>query len=501
MSHPSDRTAARRARRAQRLQNLPDLDLPHIRPRLTLLDRDDCLRLHDASLRVLRETGVRVYSAAGLALLRGAGAHVEDDLVKLPPSLVEWALAAAPPTFCLYARDAGQTSEAPAITLDGEGVYFGPGSDTLHYLDPRTGAHRDFQRADVAACIRVCDALPEIGFVMSVGIPRDVPTQTYFRHQFAIMLRNTTKPIVFVCANRADMEVIRAMAAAAAGGDEQLRRHPTLLLYSEPTTPLQHSVEATEKLLFCAEHAIPVVHSPAPMMGGTAPVTVAGAAVLGNAEMLSGLVMHQLQRPGAPFLYGHGVHHLDMKAMVSVYGAPEFQLARMLAAAMGRFYRLPVWGYAGHTDSKVVDGQAAADAQFAVLVALLAGTNLNHDVGYIESGLGASPELMVLTDEIIAQTRHFARGVRLDDDALAVDVINQVGPGGEFMSHAHTLANWRSLWVPQLFDRQRLDPWREAGSKDVGARLREQTIALMDSHTPPPLPPAVDAEIARLLQE
>lgn len=497
MTHDPDRALARRIRRARRLQALPDIDLPHIRPQLTLLSRADCLRIHEASLQVLRQTGVRVYSEAGLALLRQAGAQVDGDLVKLAPSLVEWALTAAPPAFNLYTRG----TEQVAIRLDGEGVYFGPGSDTLHYLDPRTGEHRDYQRADVAACIRVCDALPEIGFVMSVGIPRDVPVQTYFRHQFALMLRNTTKPIVFVCANRADMEVIRAMAAAAAGGDEKLRQYPTLLLYSEPTTPLQHSVEATEKLLFCAEHAIPVVHSPAPMMGGTAPVTVAGAAVLGNAEMLSGLVMHQLRQAGAPYLYGHGVHHLDMQEMVSVYGAPEFQHARLLAAAMGRFYGLPVWGYAGHTDSKLVDGQAAADAQFSVLIALLAGTNLNHDVGYIESGLGASPELMVLTDEIIAQTRHFTRGVRLDDGALAVDVIDQVGPGGQFMTHDHTLTHWRNLWVPRLFDRRRLDPWREAGAKDITARLRERTLALMDEHEAPPLPPSVDGELTRLLAE
>ena len=495
MTNNSDRAAARWARRAQRLQDLPDIDLPHIRPQLTMLSRSDCLKIHEASLRVLRETGVRVFCEAGLALLRQAGAQIEGDLVKLPPSLVEWALAAAPPAFNLYARGTDQV----AVQLDGRSVYFGPGSDTLHYLDPRTSTHRDFQSVDVADCIRVCDALPEIGFVMSVGIPRDEPTPTYFRHQFGIMLRNTTKPIVFVCADRADIEVIHAMAAAVAGGEEQLRRHPSLLLYSEPTTPLQHGVEATEKLLFCAEHAVPVVHSPAPMMGGTAPVTVSGAAVLGNAEMLSGLVMHQLQKAGSPFLYGHGVHHLDMRDMVSVYGAPEFQLARMLAAAMGRFYSLPVWGYAGHTDSKVVDGQAAADVQFSVLIALLCGTNLNHDVGYIESGLGASPELMVLTDEIIAQSRHFSQGVRLDDEALAVDVIDEVGPGGQFMSHEHTLANWRGLWVPQLFNRQRLDPWREAGARDVSDRLREQTIALMDEHVVPPLPAGAEAELTRLL--
>ncbi|RME48152.1 MAG: trimethylamine methyltransferase, partial [Caldilineae bacterium] len=238
---------------------------------------------------------------------------------------------------------------------------------------------------------------------------------------------------------------------------------------------------------------------PAPMMGGTAPITLAGAVALGNAEMLSGLVMHQLQNPGAPFLYGHGVHHLDMKEMVSVYGAPEFQLARVMAAEMGRFYHLPVWGYAGHSDSKLPDGQAAADAQFSVLVALLARTNLNHDVGYLESGLCNSPEMMVLTNELISQTRRFVEGVRLDDEALALDVIDGVGPGGEFMSHDHTMAHWRELWLPQLFDRQIVDKWEKAGGKDLNARLREATIALLDEHQPEPLPEAVEAEIEAIL--
>jgi trimethylamine---corrinoid protein Co-methyltransferase len=326
-----------------------------------------------------------------------------------------------------------------------------------------------------------------------------VPTQTYYRYQFATMIQNTTKPIVVVCDGREDIEAIANMAAAAAGGMDKLSQYPTFLVYAEPTTPLQHSLEAVDKLLFCAEHKIPVTHSPAPMMGGTAPITIAGAVVLGNAEMLSGLVMHQLQNPGAPFLYGHGVHHLDMKEMISVYGAPEFQLARVMSAEMGRFYGLPVWGYAGHSDSKVVDGQAAADAQFAVMVALMAKTNLNHDVGYLESGLTNSPEMMVLTNEIISQTRRFTAGIRLDDEALALDVIDSVGPGGEFLSTDHTMAHWRELWLPQVFDRQRLEPWQEQGKKNVNARLREKTIALMDDHQIEPLPDSIVQEIDTIL--
>jgi trimethylamine--corrinoid protein Co-methyltransferase len=460
-----------------------------------MLTREDCLRVHRASCAILRRTGVRVFHEPARLLLQDAGAQVSDDLVKIPPSLVEWALAGAPAAFQLY----GRLPTAPNLTLDGNHVYFGPGSDTFRYLNPRNGERHDFRLADLADCYRLCDALPEIGFVMSIGVPRDVAPERYFWHQFANMLRHTGKPMVIVCDSLADMEAMTAMAAASVGGMDNLREKPTILLYSEPTTPLQHSEQATAKLLFCARQSIPITHSPAPMMGGTAPITIAGAVALGNAELLSSLLMHQLQNQGAPFLYGHGVHHLDMKSMVSVYGAPEFQLARVMAAEMGRFYQLPVWGYSGHTDSKVVDAQAAADAQFSVMTALLARTNLNHDVGYIESGLGTSPELILLTNEIISQTRRFTAGVRLDDDALALDVIDEVGPGGEFLTTNHSMRQWRDLWLPQLFDRQRLEPWQEDGSPWLNVRLREAVVSIMDSHQVEPLPASAEAEIEHIL--
>ncbi len=497
MPHPKRPARRRQRRREPMTQAAPLPDLPRLRPQLRMLERNDCLRLHQASCDILRRTGVTVYHPPAIDLLRQAGAVIEGTLVKISPSLVEWALASVPGSFNLYKR----ASDEVAIRLDGEQVAFGPGSDTLRYLDPRSHERRDFRLADEADCIRLCDALPEIGFVMSVGIPRDVPNEVYYRHQFATMLRHTTKPIVFVCNNLADIEAIGGMAAAAAGGMENLAHRPNLLLYSEPSTPLQHSDDATAKLLYCAENRIPVTHSPAPMMGGTAPVTLAGAVALGNAEVLSSLVIHQLQNPGAPFLYGHGVHHLDMKEMISVYGAPEFQLARVMAAEMGRFYQLPVWGYSGHTDSKLVDAQAAADAQFAVMTALLAKTNLNHDVGYLESGLTGSPEMMVLTNEIISMTRRFTEGVRIDSETLATDVIHDVGPGGEFLSHDHTLSHWRQLWLPHLFDRQRLDKWTEQGSKTTEDRLRAMTISLLEEHQVEPLPEGVEAEIEHILHK
>jgi trimethylamine--corrinoid protein Co-methyltransferase len=411
--------------------------------------------------------------------------------------MVEWALGRAPSRIGLCRRG----SDEVVAPLEGREVNFGPGSDCPNYLDPRSGEHRPFATADVIDCIHVVDALPQLQFCMSMGIPSDLGEANAYRQQFALMLQHTTKPIVFVCDDRADCEAIAAMAAAAAGGIEELRLNPTLLLYSEPSTPLQHSETATGKLLYMAEQSLPIVHSPAPMMGGTAPVTLAGGLALGNAETLSSLVLHQLRRPGAPFVYGSGLHHMDMRTTISVYGAPEFQLARVAVAEMGRFYDLPTWGYAGHSDSCAMDEQAAADATFSILVALLAGNNLVHDVGYLEAGLTTSPEMIVFSDEVIAMMRRFMGGISLDADALALEVVDAVGPGGDFLTERHTLKHFRELWQPALFDRRRYEEWAAAGCRRLGARLRERTVALIEEHEPEPLPGAVLAEIEHILAQ
>jgi trimethylamine---corrinoid protein Co-methyltransferase len=474
-------------------------------PRLEMLSREQCETIHRASLEILRRTGVRIYHAGALELLRETDAIISDEqqaaggsrqaLVRFPPGLVEWALRQAPSRISLCHRGSSQV----AAPLEGREVSFGPGSDCPNYLDPRTGARRAFTRADVIDCVHLVDALPTLDFCMSMGIPADLGTANAYRQQFALMLEHTTKPIVFVCDDRADCEVIAALASAAAGGMAQLRLNPTLLLYSEPSTPLKHSETATGKLLYMAEQSLPIVHSPAPMMGGTAPVTLAGGLALGNAEVLSSLVMHQLTRPGAPFVYGSGLHHMDMKTTISVYGAPEFQLARVAVAEMGRYYGLPTWGYAGHSDSCTMDEQAAADSAFSVLIALLAGSNLVHDVGYLEAGLTTSPEMILLTAELISMVRRFTGGMTLDAEALALEVIDRVGPGGDFLTQKHTLNHFRKLWQPALFDRRRFEEWVAAGRLPLGRRLQERTVALIEEHEPEPLPPGVHEEVAYIL--
>jgi trimethylamine--corrinoid protein Co-methyltransferase len=463
-----------------------------------MLSTTQCEALHAASLEILRRTGTRVFHSEALDLLRQSDALVTDgNLVRFPAGLVEWALAQAPSRIALCKRGTDQV----ALDLGLKSVHFGPGSDCPNYLDPRSGQHRRFLKDDLVDSIRVVDALTELGFCMSMGIPDDLNGSNVYRQQFAMMLEYTTKPIVFVCDDQADCEAIVAMASAAAGGADALRIHPSILLYSEPTTPLQHSRTATSKLLFMAQQVLPVVHSPAPMMGGTAPVTLAGGFALGNAEVLSSLVLHQLQHPGAPFVYGQGLHHMDMKTTISVYGAPEFQLARVMVAEMGRYYRLPTWGYAGHSDSCVADEQAAADAASSVLVALLTGTNLVHDVGYLEAGLTTSPEMIVLTAEVISMLRRFVSGVALDPEALALEVIHHVGPGGDYLAQEHTLRHFREFWQPTLMSRKRMDEWVADGGLSLGHRLKRATLEILDSHQPDPLPDKVRSEVEAILAE
>jgi trimethylamine--corrinoid protein Co-methyltransferase len=444
-------------------------------PRSNFLTSEQCERIHHAALEILRRTGTRVFHDEALRLLGEAGCHIEEEnLVRVPPALVKWALQQAPSRIALCRRGSNEVC-AP---LHERNVNFGPGSDCPNYLDPESGEHRPFTVADLERGVRLTEALPELSFVMSMGIPTDYQGNIY-RKQFAVMLQNTTKPIVFVCNDGEDCRSIVSAAAAVAGGAAVLRLNPTLLLYSEPSTPLQHSRTALEKLLYMAESTTPVVHSPAPMMGGTAPITPAGGLALGTAEVLSGLVIHQLKRPGAPFVFGSGLHHLDMRTSISVYGAPEFQLARLAVADLGRYYGLPTWGYAGHSDSCLFDEQASADAVFSVLTALQSGTNLVHDIGYLEAGLSNSPEMMVFTCEIIAMMRRFHQGISLDEESMALEVIHVVGPGGNFLTEDHTVEHFREYWQPGLFTRQRFAAWQEEGAKTLGGRVREKTLELL----------------------
>ena len=466
-------------------------------PQFAVLSDSQLQNLHLAALETLRRTGIRFHHQEALAMLREAGAFISDgNLVKFPARLVEDAIASTPGRVVMCDRD-GQ----PAMFLEGSKVYFGTGSDCLNIIDPETGEHRRFTQVDLINAYRLCDALPNIHFVMSVGIPSDVDAALIYDVQMALMLEHTTKPIVFVTNDKASCQRAIDMAAAVAGGYEALAEQQYILLYSEPSSPLQQSETAVDKLLLMAKYQLPVVHSPGPLMGGTAPITMASGLAMSLAEILSALVVHQLKRRGAPFVFGAGLHHMDMGAAQICYASPEFQLTKAAIAELGRWYGIPTWGYAGCSDAKVMDEQAALEAMLSVLMAKFSGANLIHDVGYMESGLTTSYEMIVLTDELVAMTDHIMKGIEVSDDTLMLDELDTVGPGGHFMDTEQTLKRFRDFWFPGLLDRKRRAQWLEDGAMTLGQRLNARVKEITKEHQPKPLEPDKKQQVQEILAQ
>jgi trimethylamine--corrinoid protein Co-methyltransferase len=455
-----------------------------INPQFRMLSEDQMAEIHSASLEILWRTGSRVYSEEALELLRRGGAEVSDgNLVRIPPHLVEWAIRCAP-SRVVVANQAGER----VMWLEGRRTYYGTGSDCPYIRDTETGERRKFRKADIAAGARLCDALPNIDFVMSMGLASDVPVESSDRHQFEAMLLNTVKPITFTAHDLPGLRDIVDMAAVAVGGKDVLCRNPCLILYAEPTTPLQHSRDAVAKLLTMAEHHLPVLYAPGMLAGATAPVTLAGSMALANAESLTGLVIAQLKREGAPLILGGGALVMDMRTMVGAYGAPELQLAGAALADMAHYYDLPRFSGAGASDAKVFDQQAMVEGTISTMMQALCGANLVHDVGFLESGLAGSFEMVVAFDEVIAMVKRILGGVEISRETLALDVIDQVGPGGSFIDTRHTAEHFRDTWFPSLLDRRRYGEWAADGEPTMGLRLQERVTEILGEHELEPLP-------------
>lgn len=466
------------------------------RPDFRVLSPEDIARIHTATLEVLEHTGVELMDKEALGMLQDAGAHVEsENKVCIPPELVEKALETAPSSVTLCRRD-GQAT----VILEGKKIFFGTGSDCPNIIDPFTGEKRLFTKEDVSHAALLCDALGNIDFFMSVGLVSDVPEPVSDRHQFEAMLLNTEKPIVFTAHTREGMADIIEMASIAVGSEENLRRNPCICLYAEPITPLRHYGPAVQKLLLAAERGIPVVYTPCPMAGATSPVTLAGTLVTGNAEVLSGLVISQLKRPGAPFIGGGVISVMDMQTAILSYGAPELSLLSAAQADICHHYQLPIFGTCGCSDSKVLDEQAAIESTMSCLMAALSGANLIHDVGFLEYALTGSFEMIVMTDEIIDMVKQIVGGIRIDDETLAVDVIDKVGPGGHFLNEIHTARYFRKEhWIPRLMDRANYQTWKDKGGKTMRERINEKVKEILTQHHPRPVPEDRRREISRVV--
>jgi trimethylamine--corrinoid protein Co-methyltransferase len=467
-------------------------------PTLNFLSDQNKDKIHQAALKILAQIGMKIFHPQALELLGAAGCSVENDhIVKIPHELVVLALESTPKNIAVYDREANH-----CMDVGGRRAYFGTGSDLIFSHDAIKNERHLCVLEDVRRAARVADALPNIDFIMSFGHPSDCLPQHAYLLSFQAMTANSIKPIVSTAQGREDLAQMWQICRILRGSDRQLREKPLMIHYSDPISPLKHPFYSLDKLLFCAEKCVPLIYSPAPIAGTTAPMTIAGHVAQGLAECLCGLVIHQLASKGAPFVMGMGPAVLDMATGECSYNAPEFLLSLQAIIEMSHYYDLPNWGYAGTTDAQIPDEQAVFEAGLETFIAAMTGSNLNHDVGYMDFGRTGSLELVVILDEVIDQIRRLAQGIRVDDDMLALDAIREVGSEGDFLTHPHTLKYLRQTqWRSQLISRMGFEEWQSAGGTSLLERSQKRLQDILRDHQPVPIPVKQAREIQKIVDQ
>ncbi|HET91955.1 MAG TPA: hypothetical protein ENN99_14635 [Chloroflexi bacterium] len=459
----------------------------------TRLGQQERERIHRASLEVLERVGVDVHDERAREVLVGGGAQADGIRVRIPEYMVARALSLTPKRMTLYDRNGDV-----AMRAWGYNTYYGGGSDCLNVLDHRTGQRRRPTLKDVEEAARVMDALPEISFVMSLFLPEDVDQRIYDRYQMATMLNHTTKPIVFVSPDFEGCAAAVEMCEAVAGGADAFQRRPFATCYINVTSGLVANAEALQKCMYLAEKGLPMLYIPLNAGGVNAPTTTAGCMATMNAGTLLGVVLAQLVRPGTPVAVpGWNGGPYNLKTMVGNYVLADEQ---GVPTEMGKYYDLPVFGLGGCTDAKVLDQQCAAEVSLSLFTALLHGANIVHDVGFMDAGLQGSLQLQVIANDLIGWLRAATAGVLVNDETLALDVVDELGPTGDYLSHPHTLRHFKEPFYSKLADKGTYSQWVERGATTMEARAAQQVDAILESHTPAPLPADVQREIENIVQ-
>ena len=450
-------------------------------------------KIHMATLEILERVGIDVHDERARAILVSGGARSDGIRIRVPAHMVERALSVVPKRMTLYDR-----SGRPAIRAWGYRTYFGGGSDCLNILDHRNGVRRRPVLQDVVDAVRVQDALPELEFVMSMVLPEDVDQRLYDRYQMREMLSHTTKPIVFVTPDLQGTKAAVEMCEAVAGGTDAFQRAPFATCYINVTTGLVANEEAVQKCIYLAQKGLPMLYIPLNAAGVNSPATTAGCMASMNAGTMLGLVLSQLVREGTPVAVpGWNGGPYNLKTMVGNYVLADEQ---GIAIEMGRHYGLPVFGLGGSTDSKVLDQQCGLEVSISLMTALIHGANIVHDVGFMDSGLQASLQLQVIADDFIGFLRAATAGVPVNDETLALDVIEEMGPQGNYLGHEHTLRHYKDPYYSKLADKGVYAKWLNKGGTTMEQRAAQEVERILSSHAAEPLPAEILQKLDRIVE-
>jgi trimethylamine---corrinoid protein Co-methyltransferase len=461
-----------------------------------VLSPDAVRRIHEATLEVVETVGVRFPSERALDVWAAHGATVdrETQVVKAPRDLVMGALAKAPATYVLGARDPSQD-----LPLDGHHVYAATDGCGIEIIDIETGELRRSVLQDVADISRVADALDEVGFIWTPLSAQDMPPESRSLHELRVQWMSTTKHIQTETVVTVP-EAIAAieMATAVAGSEEARRARPPLSIMQCTTSPLGHDGGSLDASMVAAESGIPTGFMTMSSCAFSGPATPAGTLVVGNAEVITGLALMELVAPGAPVFYAAAQTAMDLRSGAYTGGGPEDFLFGAATNALADFYDVPLSMGSFATGAKLPDWQAGVENSLSTFMASVVTSDMLLGIGLLNGSRIWSYAQMLLDAEIYSIVRRTLKGIDVSDEALALDAIREVGPNGDFLALRHTRTHMRELWQSRFMDRRMYGIWEQADDRATDwATDRARTI--LRTHEPDPLDPAVTAELDRIV--
>ena len=464
------------------------------------LSKSDLEQIHEATLDILETIGIRSASDRFLDKCAELGLNVKDGVVYFPRDIVNKALKDAPSKFTLYSRNGKHDVE-----LGAEGKVWTQtciGSPFIN--DIETGERKLVTSKDLCDYIRVCDALDDIDIISAI-FPKDVPEQAAVTCETAMQVKNTSKPIHVCIESAKEVKYIIEVMAAAVGGMDNLVAKPTGYLQVSPISPLDYAVGPANGLIDTVEAGVPLGIIPCPMMGATGPMTLIGSVTMHNAEMVAGVVVAQLMRPGHPTVMSPRVTFLDMKTAIGLWAAPEMGMAGHCSAQMANFYGIPNEPTGFSCSSKVCDEEAGFERMYNALIPAIGSATILGTAGSVDNALIADYPTIVMDNEIASIIKYTVAGKEVNEDTLAVEAIREVVNGeGNFLGSMHTMQHLRNeTWVPDLCERNTCEAWQAEGKITYGEKALAKAKDLYANHQPEPLcdeyAAAVDAAVQRAI--
>jgi trimethylamine--corrinoid protein Co-methyltransferase len=468
-----------------------------VRPKLNILDTGLVDQVIDEALALLMDPGVRVHNDEGLDLLAQAGAHVdlERRVAAIPEKLVREALHTAPSEFHLY-----DLRGEPVVHYGGDSVQFDPGSAAITILDRDTGEQRPPSTSDCVRFVKLTEALPQIDAQSTGIVCSDVAEEIGDLYRLYVALNFMTKPIVTGAFGKRTWWDMKEMLEVVAGGESALAERPIAVFDVCPSPPLLWSDLTCQNLIDCARASIPSELVSMPLAGATAPVTLAGAVVQHTAESMSGVVICQLAKAGAPIVWGGSPAAFDMRQGTTPMGAVETWMIDCAYTQVGKSLEMPTHAYLGMSDAKLVDVQCGLESAGGAFMAALAGVNMVSGAGMLDFESCQSLEKLVIDAEIIGMAKRLISGVDPREDPIALGVMRRLGHKADYLSDIHTL-KWfaKEQYMPsEVIDRGSLDAWIQGGARSSFERAKHRVDSLLGEYQPGPLGEEMKAELRQI---